>query len=78
VLPTRGRLQNRLALNETSPTIFHSGNEKYDALLGGEIFNYSFDLIVTKKIQHGKPELIYFTTPCLENKETRKLSGSNS
>lgn len=66
MLPARERLQNGLELNETSPSIFHTGNEKYDAFPSGEIFNYSFDLIFTKKIQHRKPESMYFTTPCLD------------
>lgn len=49
MLPARERLQNGLVLNETSSAIFHAGNEKYDAFPSGEIFNYSFDLIFTKK-----------------------------
>lgn len=49
MLPARERLQNGLVLNETSSAIFHAGNEKYDAFHSGEIFNYSFDLIFTKK-----------------------------
>lgn len=49
MLPARERLQNGLELNETSLTIFHTGNKKYDAFPSGEIFNYSFDLIFTKK-----------------------------
>lgn len=63
MLPARERLQNGHALKETLPTIFYIGKEKYDALPGGEIFNDSFDLIFIKKIQHRKPEAMYFTTP---------------
>lgn len=50
MLPARERLQNGLVLNETSSAIFHAGNEKCDAFPSGEIFNYSFDLIFTKKL----------------------------
>lgn len=44
-------------LNETSPTFFHTGNEKYDAFPSGEIFNYSFDLIFATKSNTEKQSL---------------------
>lgn len=65
MLPARERLQNGLVLNETSSAIFHAGNEKCDAFPSAEIFNYSFDLIFTKKPQHRIPESMYFTSPSL-------------
>lgn len=66
MLPGRERLQNGLVLNEPSSAIFHAGNVKYDAFPSGEIFNYSFDLIFTKKTQHRIPESMYFTSPSLD------------
>lgn len=76
MLLARARLQNGLALNETS---LFSMLEMRSMMLF-PVLNYLITVLTLywlQKSQHRKPESMYFTTPSLENKVTRKPCGSN-